>query len=65
MTVLTDTSYILFFRLQNSDYTTGQIGDLSEKLEQAEAQLGRGSFMLAMDHEKKAEDKLAKATKDR
>lgn len=48
----------------NADYTTGQIGDLSEKLEQAEGQLGRSSFMLAIDHERKAEDKLAKSTRD-
>lgn len=51
--------------LTNSDYTTGQIIDLSDKLEQSEAQLGRGGFMLGVDsHEKKSEDKLAKATKD-
>lgn len=38
--------------------------DLSDKLEQSEVQLGRG-FVLGMDpHEKKSEDKLAKATKD-
>ncbi|KAK1884869.1 COP9 signalosome complex subunit 5 [Dissostichus eleginoides] len=40
--------------------------DLSEKLEQSEAQLGRGSFMLGLDtHDRKSEDKLAKATRDR
>lgn len=51
---------------QNSDYTTGQVFDLSEKLEQSEAQLGRGSFMLGLDtHDRKSEDKLAKATRDR
>ena len=50
---------------QNADYTTGQVFDLSDKLEQSEAQLGRGGFILGMDsHEKKSEDKLAKATKD-
>jgi COP9 signalosome complex subunit 5 len=39
--------------------------DLSDKLEQSEAQLGRGGFMLGMDTtEKKTEDKLAKSTKD-
>lgn len=39
--------------------------DLADKLEQSEAQLGRGGFMLGMDsHERKSEDKLAKATKD-
>ena len=48
---------------QNSDYTTGQVFDLSEKLEQSEAQLGRGSFVLRLDtHDRKSEDKLAKAT---
>ncbi|KAK3581841.1 hypothetical protein CHS0354_025295 [Potamilus streckersoni] len=51
--------------LTNADYTTGQIFDLSDKLEQSEAQLGRGGFMLGMEtHEKKSEDKLAKATTD-
>ncbi|XP_041484114.1 COP9 signalosome complex subunit 5 [Lytechinus pictus] len=50
--------------LTNADYTIGQVSDLSEKLENAESQLGRGSFMLAVDHEKKAEDKLGKATRD-
>uniref|UniRef100_A0A646QE90 COP9 signalosome complex subunit 5 n=1 Tax=Hemiscolopendra marginata TaxID=943146 RepID=A0A646QE90_9MYRI len=51
--------------LTNADYTTGQIFDLSDKLEQSESQMGRGGFMLGIDpHEKKTEDKLAKATKD-
>ncbi|KAL3867742.1 hypothetical protein ACJMK2_040600 [Sinanodonta woodiana] len=51
--------------LTNADYTTGQIFDLSDKLEQSEAQLGRGGFMLGMEtQEKKSEDKLAKATTD-
>ncbi|XP_021363137.1 COP9 signalosome complex subunit 5 [Mizuhopecten yessoensis] len=51
--------------LTNADYTTGQIFDLADKLEQSEVQLGRGGFMLGMDsHEKKSEDKLMKATKD-
>ncbi|XP_013378701.1 COP9 signalosome complex subunit 5 [Lingula anatina] len=51
--------------LTNADYTTGQIFDLADKLEQSEIQLGRGGFMLGVDsHDKKAEDKLAKATKD-
>ncbi|XP_048452235.1 COP9 signalosome complex subunit 5 isoform X3 [Rhincodon typus] len=51
--------------LTNADYTTGQVFDLSEKLEQSEAQLGRGSFMLGLDtHDRKSEDKLAKATRD-
>lgn len=50
--------------LTNAYYTTGQISDLSEKLENSESQLGRGAFMLASDHDKKAEDKLSKATRD-
>ncbi|CAL1280642.1 unnamed protein product [Larinioides sclopetarius] len=51
--------------LTNADYTTGQVFDLSDKLEQSETQLGRCGFVLGMDpHEKKSEDKLAKATKD-
>lgn len=54
------------FSPQNADYTTGQVFDLSEKLEQSEAQLGRGSFMLGLEtHDRKSEDKLAKATRDR
>lgn len=54
----------IYFK-QNSDYTTGQVFDLADKLEQSEAQLGRGGFMLGMEnHERKSEDKLAKATKD-
>ena len=44
---------------------TGQVFDLADKLEQSESHLGRGGFMLGIDtHEKKSEDKLAKATKD-
>jgi len=51
--------------LTNADYATGQMFDLSDKLEQSENQLGRGGFILGMDPlEKKMEDKLAKATKD-
>lgn len=52
--------------LTNADYTTGQIFDLSDKLEQSEAALGRGGFMLGGSdpHEKRTEDKLLKATKD-
>lgn len=60
------TGLVAHCALQNSDYTTGQVFDLSEKLEQSEAQLGRGSFMLGLDtHDRKSEDKLAKATRDR
>lgn len=52
--------------LTNADYTTGQIFDLSEKLEQSEAALGRGGFIVGGTdpHEKRTEDKLLKATKD-
>ncbi|KAL8577105.1 COP9 signalosome complex subunit 5 [Nucella lapillus] len=51
--------------LTNAEYTTGQIMDLAQKLEQSESQLGRGGFMLGMDsQDKKTEDKLSKATKD-
>lgn len=51
--------------LTNADYTTGQIFDLSDKLEHSESQLGRGGFMLGIDpHEKRQEDKLSKATRD-
>ncbi|KAI4460931.1 eukaryotic translation initiation factor 3 -related [Holotrichia oblita] len=52
--------------LTNADYTTGQMVDLSEKLEQSEAALGRGGFMVGGTdpHEKRTEDKLMKATKD-
>ncbi|CAH1773412.1 unnamed protein product [Owenia fusiformis] len=49
--------------ITNADYTTGQIFDLADKLEQSEGQLGRGGFMLGME-DKKSEDKLDKATKD-
>ncbi|XP_066997920.1 COP9 signalosome complex subunit 5 isoform X1 [Anabrus simplex] len=45
--------------LTNADYATGQIFDLSDKLEQSEAAVGRGGFMIGS-----GEDKLLKATKD-
>lgn len=52
--------------LTNADYTTGQIFDLSEKLEQSETAIGRGGFIVgaADPIEKRTEDKLLKATKD-
>ncbi|KFB47242.1 hypothetical protein ZHAS_00015265 [Anopheles sinensis] len=53
--------------LSNADYTTGQILDLSEKLELSEASLGRGQFISSgtVDpSEKRTEDKLSKATRD-
>lgn len=33
--------------LTNTEYTTGQIFDLSEKLEQSESSLGRGTFLIS------------------
>ena len=33
--------------LTNTEYSTGQIFDLSEKLEQSESSLGRGTFVLS------------------
>lgn len=52
--------------LTNTDYTTGQIFDLSEKLEQSESSLGRGPFVVSGGdmNEKRTEDKLTKATRD-
>ena len=49
--------------ITNDDYLTGQIFDLSEKLEQSESQVGL--YIMSGDlHEKKVEDRLSKATKD-
>ncbi|XP_022207829.1 COP9 signalosome complex subunit 5 [Nilaparvata lugens] len=52
--------------ITNADYTTGQIFDLSDKLEQSESSLGRGCFMLGGTdpHDRRTEDKLLKASKD-
>jgi len=51
--------------LTNADYTNHQIADLSEKLEQAESQVGRmGSFVTGIDPDKKEEGKLSKTTRD-
>lgn len=53
--------------LKNADYTTGQIFDIADKLEEAEAQLGKGSFVGTFDFpdsSKQSEDKLSKACKD-
>jgi hypothetical protein len=44
---------------------TAQIYDLTDKLEQSENHLGRGSFVSGLDGGEKTEDKLTKATKDR
>lgn len=50
--------------LSNAEYTTGQIFDLSEKLEQSESSLNRGYFPSTEAGDKRAEDKLTKATRD-
>ena len=53
---------------QNADYTTQQIFDIADKLEEAESQLGKGSFAGTFDFpdsSKPFEDKLTKACKDR
>lgn len=50
--------------LSNAEYTTGQIFDLSEKLEQSESSLSRGYFLAAEGNDKRNEDKLTKATRD-
>ena len=53
---------------KNADYTTGQIFDIADKLEEAESQLGKGSFAGTFDFpdsSKNSEDKLSKACKDR
>lgn len=48
---------------QNREYTTQQVCDLSDKLEQSESQLNRGGF-IGIDSNDKREDKLTKASKD-
>lgn len=57
----------LLILFQNREYMTGQISDLSEKLEQAETQLSRAApSSYAFDtQDRRVEDKLAKAAKDR
>jgi COP9 signalosome complex subunit 5 len=50
--------------LTNADYITGQINDVADKLEQAESHLGRSHFLPLPEHDKKQDDKLAKAAKD-
>jgi len=44
---------------------TAQVFDLTDKLEQSEAHLGRGGFVMGMDAAESSEDRLTKATKDR
>ena len=54
--------------LTNADYTTGQIFDIADKLEEAESQLGKGNFSSTFDFpdsSKHSEDKLSKACQDR
>jgi len=50
---------------QNADYMTAQVFDLTDKLEQSEAHLGRSGFVMGMDAAETSEDRLTKATKDR
>lgn len=51
--------------LTNTDYTTGQIFDLSDKLEQSEQALGRGFVLGGIDSlDRSTVDKLVKATRD-
>jgi len=50
---------------QNADYMTAQVFDLTDKLEQSEAHLGRSGFVVGMDAAEATEDRLTKATKDR
>lgn len=40
--------------LSNTEYTTGQIFDLSDKLEQSEAILARGNFVLPGENQAKS-----------
>nr|CAG4651018.1 EOG090X078Z [Simocephalus serrulatus]SVE94273.1 EOG090X078Z [Simocephalus serrulatus] len=55
----------------NADYTTGQVSDLSEKLEQAESSLGRAALVGSgvgvsgsSIEDRRSEDRLAKAARD-
>jgi len=51
--------------LTNAEYTTGQIYDLADKLETWDNNLGRGAYVMGHEGtDKKAEDKLGKATTD-
>ena len=44
---------------------TAQVFDLTDKLEQSEAHLGRSGFVMGVDAAEASEDRLTKATKDR
>ena len=61
--VISDTLWMLC--CQNADYMTAQVFDLTDKLEQSEAHLGRSGFVMGMDAAESSEDRLTKATKDR
>lgn len=51
--------------LTNSEYTTGQISDLADKLETWDNTFGRAGYVMGHEGtEKKADDKLSKATTD-
>lgn len=50
---------------QNADYMTAQVFDLTDKLEQSEAHLGRSGFVMGVDATEASEDRLTKAMKDR
>ncbi|KAG7208531.1 hypothetical protein KM043_014749 [Ampulex compressa] len=51
--------------LTNADYTTGQIFDLSDKLEQSEVALARGFVLGGTDpYDRSTVEKLIKATRD-
>ena len=56
---------MVFWWRQNADYMTAQVFDLTDKLEQSEAHLGRSGFAMGMDAAESSEDRLTKATKDR
>jgi COP9 signalosome complex subunit 5 len=68
LTLISIITVILSFTFKNADYTTGQIFDIADKLEEAESQLGKGNFAGTFDFpdsSKNSEDKLSKACKDR
>jgi len=44
---------------------TAQVFDLTDKLEQSEAHLGRSGFVMGVDAAEASEDRLTKAMKDR
>nr|CAG4644833.1 EOG090X078Z [Leptodora kindtii] len=59
--------------ITNAEYNTGQVSDLSEKLEQAESSLGRAALVApytssggvsSASEDRRSEDRLAKAARD-